>query len=155
MRENLAPVPRAKIKKKPRGRPFQKKHRIGEATRFKPGQSGNPDGRPHSKEISKALRARLTDKVVGDKYGRTYAEALSDAWISLGLSGNVAALASLSDRAEGKPGIMGPGTPNAFVAYIQQLNNFSARLGAPEGHPNAGKLLPAPTDSENEESNDD
>ena len=153
----FTPVPRAKIKKKPRGRPFPKKHRIGEATRFKPGQSGNPDGRPHSTEISKALRARLTDKAIGDKFGRTYAEALADAWISEGLGGNVAALASLADRVEGRPMIsVGAGTPDSFVSYIRTMEILSSRLGPPEGHPNAGKTLPAVNSGENrEETNDE
>ncbi len=148
---------RIKVKGKPRGKPFPKKHNIGAATRYKPGQSGNPSGKPAHSSISKALRARLAEPALGDKLGRTIATLIADSWIAEAVRGNVPALASLADRTEGRPLISAPpGAPSNFLDYIKTVQLLSMQLGAPEGHPNANKLLPAVTEDEKtEEQNDD
>ena len=50
----------------------------GEAFRFKPGQSGNPGGRPRTAKLSEACRAKLGALVPGDAQGRTYAKVTAD-----------------------------------------------------------------------------
>jgi hypothetical protein len=79
---------------------------IGKATRFKKGQpSPNAGGRPKTRLLSEALRVRLAESVPGDLGGRTYAEVVADNLISIACSqgpGAVAAMAELSNRAEGK-----------------------------------------------------
>ncbi|MBZ5600096.1 MAG: DUF5681 domain-containing protein, partial [Acidobacteriia bacterium] len=50
---------------------------IGEATRFKPGQSGNPGGRPmkFDRIVSQAMRAQLAEKASED---RSYASMIGE-----------------------------------------------------------------------------
>jgi len=76
---------------------------LGKDTRFQPGQSGNPLGRPKWKLLSDTYRAKLVELVPGDKLGRNYAEAIADAAFAAGLRGNIGAFQEIADRAEGKP----------------------------------------------------
>ncbi len=71
---------------------------------FKPGQSGNPKGRPkmtqEQKEVKKATRELIED------YKRKLAEALpeiSPALIAKARSGDVSAIKEINDRLMGKP----------------------------------------------------
>lgn len=70
---------------------------------FKPGQSGNPSGRPKSKLLSEAYRAKLGELVPGDKEGRTYAEMICDAMVKLAMKGKHLHASEIADRVEGKP----------------------------------------------------
>jgi hypothetical protein len=130
---NLAPVPSVKIKKRPRGRSFEKGHGFGAEHRFKPGQSGNPKGRPKCKEISKALRELLaSDRPFRPKTG---AEKLALTWFKQSLKGNVPALVSLSDRCEGRPNIsIGFGSANGdnVPTLIAAMTARSRQIGPPE-----------------------
>jgi hypothetical protein len=69
------------------------------ATQFKPGQSGNPDGRPVD-PITPLLRQAL-DRTEAD--GRTVAEIVVEALIGEAIGGNLKALQIILDRTEGKP----------------------------------------------------
>jgi len=74
-------------------------------TQFKPGQSGNPAGRPKSITVSDALRQAL--KVVDSNDGRTLAQIVADHLITLATKGRghikIRAIQELVDRVEGKP----------------------------------------------------
>ena len=70
------------------------------ATRFRPGQSGNPNGRTPGKGIGAVLREKLAEP---DDEGRTPADRIADAMIALAVKGDVRAASFISDRAEGKP----------------------------------------------------
>jgi hypothetical protein len=133
----LAPDSRGiRIKKRPRGKPFPKGHSIGEATRFRAGQpSANPSGRPRHAEISKALRARLESPLPLPSRGRTGAEELAERWFIEARKGNVAALASLADRAEGRAPIsVGINDGNAgLIALVTAVEELHPHLGSPEG----------------------
>jgi len=61
----------------------------GEAFRFKPGQSGNPGGRPRTGKFSEACRAKLASVVPGDAAGRTFAEAIADRLAQRALKGDI------------------------------------------------------------------
>ena len=76
---------------------------LGKDTRFSPGQSGNPLGRPKWKLLSDTYRAKLAELVPGDKLGRNYAEAITDAAFAAALKGNIGAFQEIADRTEGKP----------------------------------------------------
>ena len=76
----------------------------GAQTRFKPGQSGNPGGRPRTAKISEACRTKLASLIPGDVQRRTYAQAIADKLVQLALKGDIRAAQELADRAEGKPG---------------------------------------------------
>jgi hypothetical protein len=69
---------------------------------FKPGQSGNPNGRPKKALLSDALRRQLAIAAPGMSE-KTQAEAIAAALISEAIAGNVVAAREIGDRTEGKP----------------------------------------------------
>src|SRR5215471_772241 len=69
-----------------------------ESTRFKPGQSGNPGGRPTSAPITAAIREAL-DR---DHDGVTVAMAIVQRQVRRALKGNLDAAKWLAERLEGK-----------------------------------------------------
>ena len=69
---------------------------------WKPGQSGNPAGRPKLAPLSKAYREKL-DEPCPFMRGRTWAQAIATKMVRLAFMGNLAAAAEIADRAEGKP----------------------------------------------------
>lgn len=71
--------------------------------RWKPGQSGNPKGRPKTITLSEAYRRELAKVDPEDPEGRTYAEVLAGKMREKAFGGDVAALRELADRTEGKP----------------------------------------------------
>ena len=93
---------------------------IGKATRFKKGMpSPNPGGRPKSRVLSEALRAKLGEIKPDDPQGRTYAEVIATNLITIASSqgpGAVAAANEICNRLEGRA--------------VQQLdvNNISQEL---------------------------
>lgn len=66
---------------------------------FKPGQSGNPTGRP--KLLGEAYKAKLARAVPGDEEGRTYAEVMADAIALEVIKGDVAAAREIRSATEG------------------------------------------------------
>lgn len=76
-------------------------------TSFKPGQSGNPNGRPPKGEsLTEILKTQL-DEYVRDKDGKltkkTYREIISQRLIALAASGDVSCLKYVFDRTDGYP----------------------------------------------------
>ena len=90
----------------------------GQTFRFKPGQSGNPGGRPRTAKLSEACRAKLASPIPGDPESRSYAEAIADKLALLALRGDIRAAQELADRAEGRPSQMAPPTELSGVKYI-------------------------------------
>jgi len=84
-----------------RGKPG-KPIRGSEATRFKPGQSGNPGGRPKTAPLSHACRELLAQPVPDDPEGHTYAEAIARMLGKKATEGDIRAAQELADRAEGR-----------------------------------------------------
>jgi hypothetical protein len=70
--------------------------------RFKPGASGNPEGRPKLTLLSEALREQLAEVLPGVDE-QTIAESIARSMIKQALSGNVKAAREIADRTEGKP----------------------------------------------------
>lgn len=75
---------------------FKRGNKVGR--RFRPGESGNPAGRPKRTRLTEALIAELA---TGDD--QTTAERVAAALIREALAGNVQAIREVFDRAEGKP----------------------------------------------------
>jgi hypothetical protein len=74
-------------------------------TRWKPGQSGNPAGRPKAKPLTDAAVRLLRRKTLGGKPvpgGKTVLEALVLVWIREALKGDMNALRQLLERVEGR-----------------------------------------------------
>ncbi|MGH9350913.1 MAG: DUF5681 domain-containing protein [Terriglobia bacterium] len=74
----------------------------GGATRFRPGQSGNPGGRPKSAPLSHACRELLAALIPEDPQHRTYAEAIAQTLAQKAIAGDVRAAQEITDRAEGR-----------------------------------------------------
>ena len=78
---------------------------IGRATQFRKGQSGNAGGRPKSRLLSVALRARLAEIKRDDVEKRTWAEIIATNLIEIASSKSPSAIAAANevcDRAEGR-----------------------------------------------------
>ena len=74
----------------------------GKDTRWKKGQSGNPNGRPKNGLCLTSLaKAMLGEKVPDDPHGRTRAEVIADNWLTMTLQ-NPTYLKELLERVEGK-----------------------------------------------------
>jgi hypothetical protein len=78
---------------------------IGKATQFRKGQSGNAGGRPKSRVLSEALRARLAEVKQDDSEKRTWAEIIATNLIEIASSKSPSAVSAaneISDRIEGR-----------------------------------------------------
>lgn len=93
-------------KSNPQNSTGNRKRTLPEAAKpfqFKPGQSGNPGGRPRTKAVTEAYKSMLAEVDPRDPQGRTYAEIIAGAQIKLASSGDTAAAREVCDRTEGKP----------------------------------------------------
>jgi len=84
-------------RKKTRGKPFAK----GNPFAFKPGQSGNPAGRPRD-TVTPHLR-ELVRMRHSEKDGVTYGEMVARSLLTRAIVGDVQAIREVFDRLEGKP----------------------------------------------------
>lgn len=78
----------------------------GNSHAFRPGESGNPAGRPKSITLSEALRRELAKDAPaeeGKPAGETYAERIAAMLCAEAAKGNVRAATEIADRTEGKP----------------------------------------------------
>lgn len=151
----LAPL--IKLKKKPRGKPFQPGNRFGISTRFKPGNNANPEGRPSLKRMNESCRDLLARIVPREElaaaglpthlFGKSYAEIHSWVLAQEGMRGNVGALAEIADRAEGRPGTASPGdgAQSQFSILIASMSARSDEIGPPEN--STHQLKGAPDDA--------
>ncbi len=67
---------------------------------WKPGQSGNPGGRPKTKLITQAYQELLME--IDPKTGKTKATLIAEKTLKEALKGNLAAVKEATDRTEGK-----------------------------------------------------
>lgn len=76
---------------------------IGISGRWKPGQSGNPKGRPLSKPYKEALEQQLAALALknGIDPDRGY-EVIAAAHVAKAMTGDMAAIKELADRIDGK-----------------------------------------------------
>jgi len=86
-------------------------------TPFKPGQSGNPNGRPKSKPFKEAIQRALTE--AGDD--KASLQAVATALVDKAMQGDVPAIKEIADRLDGKvpQGIIGgeEGDPAITVTW--------------------------------------
>jgi hypothetical protein len=87
--------------KPPENRPGNR-HPPPEETRWKPGQSGNPGGRPKGKPVTDELRRLMEEQPPNDPDGRSYARLLAQVLLHAALKGKVDAARELLDRVEGR-----------------------------------------------------
>lgn len=93
--------------------------------RFRPGESGNPGGKPKTKTLSKAYRQRLEEVNPADPAGRSYAECIAETLVKLAVKGNVQACIELADRVEGKIklAVAGPEEDDFAEKSIEELES--------------------------------
>jgi hypothetical protein len=101
-------------------------------TRFQPGASGNPGGRPKVKSLSKAYRNRLEEVNPADPAGRSFAECIAESLVRLAVKGNVQACMGLADRVEGKIklAVAGPEDDDFAEKSIEELESELDRARA-------------------------
>jgi hypothetical protein len=85
--------------KRRRGNPKIKE--LGISTRFQPGQSGNPTGRPKNYVLTDMLNAICRE--IEPKSAKTYGQLAAEALLNKAFRGDVQAFRELADRTEGKP----------------------------------------------------
>lgn len=95
------------------------------AYQFKPGESGNPGGRPR-KVLSDAYTALMDQKFPGDAKGRTYAQLIAEGQAKQAIKGKTDAAHEIGDRVEGKVRqsieLSGPdGSPVRVASYRAKL----------------------------------
>jgi Family of unknown function (DUF5681) len=129
-----APVSRRKkLHNRPRGKPFAKGNKAGTATQFKPGQSGNPNGRPRTKLVREALVKMLQLDVRDHVEIETNADALAWRLICEGKRGKLGAIAEVADRTEGRATVrVDLGETDPLGELIASMRGMAAELGPPE-----------------------
>jgi hypothetical protein len=75
---------------------------VGEATQFKPGQSGNPGGRPKMKPITDAYRAILASENPEEFQPKTGAERIAFEVYQQAKTGRLRHAKEITDRVEGR-----------------------------------------------------
>lgn len=85
------------------GRNNKGKFEKGNTEGFKPGQSGNPSGRPKSVTLSENYRQLLATLVPNDPEGRSFAELIAYKLVLNAALGDLASAKEIADRTEGKP----------------------------------------------------
>jgi hypothetical protein len=68
---------------------------------FKKGQSGNPGGRPKTKEFTEAIRLAVHEA----QGNRTRLRVIADALVDKAIEGDLSAIREVADRLDGKPAI--------------------------------------------------
>jgi Family of unknown function (DUF5681) len=74
----------------------------GKTTRFQPGQSGNPSGRPKDL-VTRELRELMLRQCYLDKKRRSWGEVIAEAIGRKARNGDVRAFEAIADRTDGKP----------------------------------------------------
>lgn len=71
---------------------------------WRPGQSGNPSGRPRGSKSGTAALRRMARAFVDPKSGLSAEELIASKLIAAAIDGNLQAIKEFYDRLEGRPG---------------------------------------------------
>lgn len=157
MRKKQRPYGRSKVS----GKPFSKGHSVGEATQFKPGDSGNPGGRPKKTPYTEAHRKIAEFIGLGELNflpTDTIAECVAKIMAREALKGKVNAAKEIADRTDGTPrqtveisGQYGTSvqveaklTAGDLIGALRDIYGLSSGSDTPK--PLAPLSLPAPMD---------
>jgi len=97
---------------------------------WKPGQSGNPSGRPKRKPLTDAYAAILDKKIPREVAARlkllgqpTYAQVIAISLAKEAIKGKVNAAAELADRVEGRITTPGDSPENPLHIHVEDVRN--------------------------------
>jgi hypothetical protein len=100
-------------------------------TRFKPGVSGNPRGRPRGSSVTDRLRAHIDDV---DADGSSRSEQLAITLYKLAREGDIRAIRTVLDRLEGKVTTPPPDPEGQQITFrIEYADDFPAPAGSLKG----------------------
>ena len=100
----------------------KQRRNTGNLRPWKPGESGNPKGRPpKSESLTSLLRAELEKVNPDDAEGRTWRELLILATVRLAVQGNKTALTEVWNRSDGKVAKEVELTDNRAEPFIAQV----------------------------------
>jgi Family of unknown function (DUF5681) len=143
-RERKSAVPKIKIKRRPRGKPFQKGNTLSRPYWFAPGTSGNPGGRPKTREISQSARKQIGADVRKPPKIETEADLIVAAQLRKARKGDVGAAAFLADRAEGRPAVViNTGGSDNLALIVEGMRQMHAERFGAQIEDDDQSLLPA------------
>jgi len=103
---------------------------LGIATRFKPGQSGNPGGRPKTRELTEMLRAVCNE--IDPKSRKSFFQLAAESLLREVFAGDVQAFKELADRVEGRTvqqvELSGPEGSAIPLANVTEIDERIAEL---------------------------
>jgi hypothetical protein len=102
------------------GRDARGRFTNGNPTRFQPGISGNPAGRPASANLSDAYRRQLKRTIGRGAKSRSYADEIARQMVAAAVGGDVAAAREIADRTEGRP--------RQSVEFTERATDLAAHL---------------------------
>jgi hypothetical protein len=90
----------------------------GISTRWKPGQSGNPKGRPPKREcLTSLLKEAMDSPCPQDKQKRTWTEVITEKLLTMAVKGDLTAIKLIFEYVVGKPAQMAE-TPSDVVLTV-------------------------------------
>ena len=98
------------------------------AGRWKPGESGNPNGRPKRKTLTELLCAQLDEPCPHDKQGRTWGEVIVTATLTHGVKGQSASLQEVWNRSDGKITTLELSGPDGGPIQVDAIQKLDARI---------------------------
>jgi hypothetical protein len=133
-----------KIKKRPRGKPFEKGNTYSLPYRFKKNEpSANPGGRPKTRQFNAATRKFCGADIDNPPKIETAVDAVVAKGLRKALKGDLGWATFLANRAEGLPvqGLSIHQENDPLLKLVEHLDARSRQLGRPEGFIARQKVL--------------
>jgi hypothetical protein len=112
------------------------------STRFRPGQSGNPKGRPKGKTLTEVIRKKLAQK---GEDGQSLLNAIAQVFVDEAKAGHYQFAKELIDRVDGKvpDRVAGPGGDDLTIRVVYVNRRRDPAPGTPPVPANGHGRFPA------------
>lgn len=97
----------------------------GNPTAWRPGQSGNPNGRPRGSKTGSSVLRKMARQLIDPKTGLSAVELISAKLIASAMDGQAWAIKEYFDRTEGKPGVRAEAEEELSWQEFAELNGLS------------------------------